>query len=77
MGASLFTAWVYCVCIGVHSAYKNGHLEFSLLLLLMSLGLAFAIVSMVQYRSSESGQFFVMFVGALAIAKMPIFKETR
>lgn len=73
-GLGLFALWLYFVCAGLWRAYAAGALDFYGLVLLASLIASFAIVSLVQYRPSESGQFFMIFVGGLALSCQRGFK---
>ncbi|MDZ7783618.1 MAG: O-antigen ligase family protein [Halioglobus sp.] len=66
-GFSLFAAWLYLVGRGTLRAYASGTMSADMFLLITSLVAVFALVSMIQYRHSEAGQFFIMLMGALAI----------
>lgn len=76
VGLALFALWLYLVCGGLRRAYADGSLDFHMLLLLSALIASFAIVSLVQYRPSESGQFFMIFVGGLALSCQPRFASS-
>ncbi|MDX1736178.1 MAG: O-antigen ligase family protein [Halioglobus sp.] len=68
VGLALFAAWLWLVCRGLYRASAEGRVQPAMTLLLSALVMTFALVSLVQYRHSEPGQFYMIYVGGLAVA---------